>query len=527
MIKQSTIEKVINIIKLIRQSGLSIPAYFNSLGKSPNNFYSQINKISKAYNGGELSGLTNIKNLLSDYESIKYRTTLIDDFDKETQEKELEIPGIQEEEVLDTEPKVEASIARDDKGNISSYKFKVFRKDNTPVQGVLTRDEMQLIYRLYSYYGASITQREVSRHFPDYSLQDFKRILRAFNITKASGPFAPHMYEEYTEEELKEYHLREKENDFLKKIEKEELQDLRKTTVKLARQNLELKEYLSSLKDININVKNFTPKEHTPIASEKSIILYLSDMHIGARCNSYSLYDNTWNGNVLVDRLTSVIERISDLGPFDDIILCLMGDNLDGMDGQTARRDHIMPQNMDNMEQVETFIKVMIPFIDELRIRCNKLTIYSTKCGNHDGIAGYLASLTLQNISARLYKDVNFILFKEFIGDFKFRNHTFLLCHGKDETFMKKPLPLNLDERTKVMIYEWMENNNISGPVHFVKGDLHSNALSSCNLFDYRNVLSLFGASDYSNFNYSRNAYGISYDLFIGDNRTIGTFEGL
>ena len=133
MIKQSTIEKVINIIKLIRQSGLSIPAYFNSLGKSPNNFYSQINKISKAYNGGELSGLTNIKNLLSDYESIKYRTTLIDDFDKETQEKELEIPGIQEEEVLDTEPKVEASIARDDKGNISSYKFKVFRKDNTPV----------------------------------------------------------------------------------------------------------------------------------------------------------------------------------------------------------------------------------------------------------------------------------------------------------------------------------------------------------------------------------------------------------
>ena len=96
---------------------------------------------------------------------------------------------------------------------------------------------------------------------------------------------------------------------------------------------------------------------------------------------------------------------------------------------------------------------------------------------------------------------------------------------------MKKPLPLNLDERTKVMIYEWLESRGLLGEpnngIHFIKGDLHSNALSSCNIFDYRNVLSLFGASDYSNYNFSRNAYGISYDLFIGYNRTIGTFEDL
>ena len=86
MIKQSTIEKVINIIKLIRQSGLSIPAYFNSLGKSPNNFYSQINKISKAYNGGELSGLTNIKNLLSDYELYQKMGDKIWKYSKGTKE---------------------------------------------------------------------------------------------------------------------------------------------------------------------------------------------------------------------------------------------------------------------------------------------------------------------------------------------------------------------------------------------------------------------------------------------------------
>lgn len=91
---------------------------------------------------------------------------------------------------------------------------------------------------------------------------------------------------------------------------------------------------------------------------------------------------------------------------------------------------------------------------------------------------------------------------------------------------MKKGMPLNVDERTKVMLYEWLDSNNIKGDnIHFVKGDLHSNSLNSCKKFDYRNVLSLFGASDYSNFNFSRNSYGVSYDLYIGNIRTIGTFE--
>lgn len=91
---------------------------------------------------------------------------------------------------------------------------------------------------------------------------------------------------------------------------------------------------------------------------------------------------------------------------------------------------------------------------------------------------------------------------------------------------MKRGMPLNVDERTKVMLYEWLEANNIhTDNIHFIKGDLHSNALNSCKRFDYRNVLSLFGASDYSNFNFSRNSYGCSFDLYVGDTRTIGTFE--
>lgn len=449
---------------------------------------------------------------------------------------ELTIPEFQEdvqldaehtEEIQDTDDRIESSILRNTDKKIIGYRFKVFRRDKTPVQGTLTRDEMQLIYRLYSDYGAGITQRQLSRHFPDYSLQDFKRILRAFNITKASGPFAPHMYEEKSEEELKEYHLREKENDFLKKIEKDELSDIKKTVVKLAKENSSLRNNLSVLTNVKIDLTGFTPREVVKQEpTGKTLSIYLADLHIGARCESHSLYDNVWDEKELKRRLNCLIDQISKLGYLDSLIINLMGDNLDGMDNQTARRDHIMPQNMDNREQLEVFLRVMLSFIESCRSLANNIKIVSVMEGNHDGDFGYAATIALKYAVASTFDDISMTVFDKFFGYYKIYDHTIVLTHGKDAKFMKKGLPLNLNDKTQMQIYEWLEDNNIHGSnIHIVKGDLHSNALNSCRLFDYRNVLSLFGASDYSNYNFSRNSYGVSYDLFIGDIRTIGTFE--
>lgn len=98
----------------------------------------------------------------------------------------------------------------------------------------------------------------------------------------------------------------------------------------------------------------------------------------------------------------------------------------------------------------------------------------------------------------------------------------------KDEKFMKKGLPLNLDDKNKVMIYEWLDSQHIYGDnIHVIKGDLHTENINSCRKLDYRNVLSLFGASDYSNYNFSRNQYGVSYEMFIGDILVRGTFENM
>ena len=137
--------------------------------------------------------------------------------------------------------------------------------------------------------------------------------------------------------------------------------------------------------------------------------------------------------------------------------------------------------------------------------------------------------MALQQMVNKVCPDVQFVLFKEYRDFYEFNGHCICLEHGKDERFHKKGLPLNLDDKTKTMLFEWLRYKGLSEckNIHFIKGDLHSNNLNSCEAFTYRNCLSLFGASDYSNMNFSRNSYGISYELFIGDNMISGTFENM
>lgn len=436
--------------------------------------------------------------------------------------------SISKTESVETDDRAVTEVIRDENGKIQYYSFEIYRRNCPDLIGKLDRKEMEVLMRLYSTYGANLTQKIVSREFPQYTFIEFKRILRAFNIYKANSEFPLHMLEERSEEELFNLHNQYKENNVLRRIEKDQLSEANKLINKLAKENSDYKSFINSIENIKVDLSGIPSTMYIPgnQPSEISAIIHLSDLHIGSKCESNTLYPNKWDREELERRLEILADKIYEFGYLDTLIINLLGDNLDGMDNQTARRDHYMPQNMDNMEQVTTFIEVMTKFFLRIRNFANKVKLYSVKEGNHDGITGYVATLALINVIQNVAPEIDCLLFKDFIGQYTFKGHQYLICHGKDSKFMKRSLPLTLDEKSKVMIYEWLEANNIHGDnIHFIKGDLHSNALNSCRRFDYRNVLSLFGASDYSNYNFSRNSYGVSYDLFVGNTRTIGTFE--
>lgn len=425
---------------------------------------------------------------------------------------------------IETDDRAITNVERDENGNIQYYTFEIFRKDSPTLRGKLDRKEMETIYRLYSYYGANLTQKIVSREFPYYTFIEFKRILRAFNIYKANSEFAPHQVEELTEEQLINLHNQNKENNVLRKIEKDQLAEANKLINKLANELNSFK----SFKEFNIKLDSeYKPKTFNNHYEEnKTLVLHISDTHVGAALSSTSLFNNNWDEDEFVRRLDEIIKRIQQIGPFDKIIINFLGDYLDGMDGMTARRDHVMPQNMDNKEQFNVFVNNMLHFIVDVHNIANTVEVYAVPEGNHGGYADYFAIKALEYATNAVLPKVKFVVFDKYFGIFNVNSHTYLSMHGKDGQFMKKPMPLNLNDQVSTLLRDWMDREGIYGnDIHVIKGDLHSNNLNSCRKFDYRNVLSLFGDSDYSQMNYVSNAYGVSYDLFIGDIRTIGTFE--
>jgi hypothetical protein len=517
--KQSTIKKYIQFLTEVKNSGKTLYDYCN-------------NKCWEE-NGGLVYGYKGFVGSISSLKKEEFKNEeiqrILDLYYDVTNKKK---PSVSVEQI-DTDDRAETSIIRGEDGKIQYYSYQIFRKNKAPLSGKLTREEMNTIHRLYSYYGDSLTQRVIARHFVDLSLVDFKRILRAFNITKASAPFAPHYFEELSEEELREIQLREKENSFLRKAEEDQIKNTEKLLKKYAQENIELKNQLKDSQfTVNLNSID-TFKVKNKVSNGNTINLYLADMHIGASINSSPLYGENLNYNTdeIIRRLKVVLTKLSEIGPFKRINLVLLGDNIDccGIYGKTSRLDHDMPENMDPREQANNFISILKWFVQSLLSNFNsEVYVYSVPCGNHAGNYEYICNKALFGTLNAAFPEVKTELWEEFYGVLEINDNKFICCHGKEQQFMKKPMPLDLNDKTKIMLYEWLDSKHIYGDnIHFIKGDLHSNALSSCKKLSYRNVLSLFGASDYSNYNYSRNSYGVSYDLFINNNLIRGTFENI
>lgn len=512
--REITLKKYIGILNKVKESNMCLKTYCSKNNISYNTIVSTIRDLKKqADKESELA--SELLSLYSEVTNRKITTETIDNTDY-----------------------VDVSYERDENNKISCYKYKIYKKDKPALDGVLTREEMSKIMRLYTWYGDGLTARIVSREFPQFSLPDLKRIFKAFSIYKDNCPFAPHDVEEKSIDELRDIQLREKENSFLRKAEEDQIKNTEKLLKKYAQENIDLKKQLKSLSNFKISL----PDDIKPLILPKyeeigqSINIYLSDIHLGAEVTSGSLYTENINYGLeeARRRLKTVLFKLKEFKRFDTINLVLCGDNIDccGKTGFTARLDHIMPENMDAREQGNKFIELIMWFIDSLTLIDNgllsNLNVYSVPCGNHGGVYEYMCNKALLAIINTKYPEVKTKLWEDFFGIFEQNTHYFICCHGKDADYMRKGLPLNLDDKTKVMLYEWLNEYKIySDNVHFIKGDLHSDSLNSCKRLDYRNVLSLFGASDYSNYNFSRNDYGVSYDLLIGNNLIRGTFKNI
>lgn len=363
--KQKTITKFVSHLENQKASKISKKEYCVKHALSSDYFSSTLRNIKKHFSEDD----EDYKEILNLYNNNQPKTVSISDNNIEEELSKVD-------------------VIEDSEGKIVEYRFNIKIKDKPSLIGKFSRDEMNMIYRLYSSYGSKLTQREVSRFFPEFNLYDFRRILRAFSITKASAQFAPHVIRENTEEQLLEMAYREKENSFLTTLEAEEnrknanlVKDYFSQIQKLKSKNDRIDKIVEDF--FKIKLDNPRIKIY-PNNFDKVGIFHLADLHVGAKVEPESLYQNEFNVDVLKSRLNNLCTEIISKD-FDYVVINLLGDLLDGMDNQTCRRDHILPQNMNNFEQVNNFLMVMDEFFVKLKTHYDpkKIQVYSVSHGNH------------------------------------------------------------------------------------------------------------------------------------------------
>lgn len=416
---------------------------------------------------------------------------------------------------------------------ITSYYYNIKIKGKQDLIGELTREEMEMIYRLYSNMdGANLTQRVVSRHFKNLTFPDFKRILRAFNVTKSSHPVAPHVIEENSLDETVDLIYRNKENNLFKKIEEERSKQtekiLKETQKELVDAKAKYNDWKSMVNQIILDdIIPFTIVKKE-VNREMALVVYLSDMHVGADTKKDSVYSNLYDKEEFNNRLRKVCDEIvhqnAIYGRFDKIIVCNLGDSLDGYNNETTRGGHGLSQNMDNKTQFNVFINGMITFFDTLYNIdvANNIEYMCVGDSNHDGDFGYAANKTIEIYLTTKYPGMNVRVFDKFIEHFEYGKHTFILSHGKDKEDKHHGFPLNLNDATELYFDEFIYHNNINNDcVHVITGDLHQTSVNHGKRFRYKKVGSLYGSSKWIHTNFGNTKPVVDYEVVMKDSSRV------
>ena len=437
--------------------------------------------------------------------------------------------GVSKLESVDTDDKAITNVERDENGIIQYYTFEIFRKNSPTLSGKLDRKEMETIYKLYTIYGANLTQKIVSREFPQYTFIEFKRILRAFNIYKANSEFAPHIIEEKSEEELINLHNQNKENNVLRRIEKDQLAEANKLINKLAQENQKLSKnttLFETLLKYNSEFKNEKPEFSKEKVGTETLIIWLSDLHIGAYNEKFGFYElPNYDKNEIVRRLNKIIGTFVGKS-YHTVLIVDLGDSIDQYNKETTRGGHLLPNNMTDKEMSHLYLDCMGYFFKNIHeaIQAESYSYFSVGESNHSGNFGWALNLAL---SYKLQQQG----WKTYVSDlpidiFAINKFKFICTHGKDNYNQSKQFPLTLNPQTELYFANYIAENklNLDGTnkIYVIKGDLHQYAYTSGKQFDYISVGSMYATSNYIAANFGNTPWSINYTHISGNNVLFG-----
>lgn len=246
--------------------------------------------------------------------------------------------------------------------------------------------------------------------------------------------------------------------------------------------------------------------------SERALIGTVTDEHIGMNPdpNGKGLFNYEYNAKIYSEKLeeyfNSLVQQRDIFGTFEVLYLDNLGDRQDGWNGFTTRGGHELEQNMTNEEVFEVCVESKLRLIENCINEgiAKKYVLVDVSNDNHSGNFGLLVNLTISKILNKVYSDeiVSTKILKKFMEVVKYGNHTFIKTHGKDEKYMKRGLPFNLNDKAIRFINEYISHYGLTGFIHLDKGDLHRIGFEKYKLFDYRNFMSFAPPSNWIGHNF-------------------------
>ena len=245
--------------------------------------------------------------------------------------------------------------------------------------------------------------------------------------------------------------------------------------------------------------------------------LVYTDVHIGMTTNKngHSLYGGKWDEGEIEQRLTLMVAHVLETKKGNTLIIDELGDFMDGWDGETTRKGHTLPQNMDNEKAFDVGLGFKIKLIDNLaehyeRIICNNI------CNdNHAGSFGYVVNSSFKKFIEIRYSNVIVNNLRRFINHYTYGKNCFILTHGKDDKHLKfgfKPiLETKQIEKISNYIKEYKLHDYI---IEFSKGDSHQKIFdeSTSDEFDYYNYPAFSPSSEWVQTNFKKGMSG--FEMF-------------
>lgn len=311
---------------------------------------------------------------------------------------------------------------RDEKGQITSYAYKILVRDELPFTGSLTRDQMEKIYSEYPY----TTLNNVSTDFPYLTVQDLKRIMRTFNITK-DRLFPPHIVEEHTEDEIADFALKAKEKSSFKKFAAQKLpfieSKLRDTQAELKKVK-ESQEWADNIVEKYLNartIKAVVKSEPCSDCQAKSTALSgttlvaFSDIHMGKKFpTSKAMFGRGTTKEILRERLLRLAEITATEANYrnsEKVVMVCTGDIFESIQPAGQRIQHSDSMDIMGDEQFMYALQVFEETLDIIAKRCvGKEIVFHGIGGNHDRLMDS-SSFDKKRTAAQLfYKVLNRVL---------------------------------------------------------------------------------------------------------------------